>query len=441
MNNVNNDFIKNESRIWKCLSDNTNVNNFNKINLKNNNNKNICLNQDPHFNIKFVKSINSNSNNNNINYYNNLLFYYNLIINNYDSYLNEILKNKNNLINSSNNNNNIKNERQNINEKKCSNLSEKTLTSLLCDKKKINEIKKIIKNNPNYIDIIRKIILSLNEENGLHKVFENIYGNYFIQELFEKMNNDLIQLTIDLISSEFVNIAKTSSGTHCLQKLLDYVNNSEMEISIIKAIRYKEKEMAFDNNATYVLQKIISIIPDKKRIRLNNFIIDNAKELSLNSNSVFVLKKFISTISIEENKNKLIYVLKKSFLIISQNPFGNYVIQYLLEAWSMKECELIIQEIYDKIIDLSTQKFSSNIISKAFVIFDNFHKNELIKILLFSSNILILIKNKYGNFVINKAIKNMDNKTKEKFEIFLVEIMKNIPLKDKLLLNQLKNLL
>ena len=122
-----------------------------------------------------------------------------------------------------------------------------------------------------------------------------------------------------------------------------------MEISCIKDIKFKKKEMAFDEYATYVLQKIISIIPDNKRIRLNSIIIENAKELSLNANSVFVLKKFIITNTIEENKKRLINAIKKHFLIISQNPFGNYVIQYLLEVWTIKDCELIINEIFNKI--------------------------------------------------------------------------------------------
>jgi hypothetical protein len=103
-------------------------------------------------------------------------------------------------------------------------ITKQSLTDLLCNKKGINEINNLLKNQQYNIDFIRKMILILKEENGLHIVFKNVYGNYFIQELFQKMNNDLIQLTIDLISSEFVNIAKSPCGTHCLQKLLNFIN-------------------------------------------------------------------------------------------------------------------------------------------------------------------------------------------------------------------------
>ena len=338
------------------------------------------------------------------------------------------------LINSSKLNNNIN---ENVNKLKALNNEKNSLTSILCSKKGINEIRNLILKNPNDINLIRKIILALNEENGLHTVFKNIYGNYFIQDLFQKMNKDLIQLTIDLISSEFVNIAKTPSGTHSLQSLLNYINNSEMEISIIKAIKFKEKEMAFDEYATYVLQKIISIIPDNKRIRLNSIIIEDAKELSLNANSVFVLKKFIITNTIEENKKRLINAIKKHFLIISQNPFGNYVIQYLLEVWTIKDCELIVNEIFNKIFELSSERFSANIIIYVLKYFNNNYKKKLISILCFSTNIINLLKNKYSFYVINKTVNYMDKNIKAKFKLYLEKKMENTSSKEMKLLKEI----
>lgn len=47
-----------------------------------------------------------------------------------------------------------------------------------------------------------------------------------------------------------------------LQTLLDTVNTFELRDIVLKSIENKELEMAFNNNATYVLQKIIGIVPD-----------------------------------------------------------------------------------------------------------------------------------------------------------------------------------
>ena len=312
-----------------------------------------------------------------------------------------------------------------------------SLTSNLCNKDGIKKIKKLLKKENYNKELIRNIILILNKENGLHKVYKNIYGNYFIQHLFSKMNDDLIQLSIDLISSEFVNIAKSSSGTHCLQELLDYINDSEKQISIIKSIKYKEIEMAYDKNATHVLKKIRAIIPDYKRIRLNDLIIKNCKELSLNANSVFILKQFMATITIEENKKRIINNLKNNFLIISENPFGNYAIQYIFDIWPLKDYNTIVNEIFDKANDLSCKRFSFNIVIKALNIFNLEYKNKLIYILCFSSNVLNLLNNKYGNIVINKAVNYMESEMKLYFKKYLELNFKNISSKEQNLIEQI----
>ena len=49
---------------------------------------------------------------------------------------------------------------------------------------------------------------------------------------------------------------------------------------------------------------------------------------------------------------------------IVQNPFGNYVIQHMLEEYGAENIKEIIQVIIDNINSLSMQKFSSNIIEK-----------------------------------------------------------------------------
>ena len=77
---------------------------------------------------------------------------------------------------------------QNINQSK----EKITLTNKLCNKNSINQIRVSLKKSKYDNDLIRQIILILKKENGLHIVFKNVYGNYFIQELFPKMSSNTI---------------------------------------------------------------------------------------------------------------------------------------------------------------------------------------------------------------------------------------------------------
>ena len=67
-------------------------------------------------------------------------------------------------------------------------------------------------------------------------------------------------------------------------------------------IKDHELEMAYDNNATHVLQTMLSIIKDTLRCELNKVIIGDLKNLSLDSNGICLIKKFIITTTIEEKK-------------------------------------------------------------------------------------------------------------------------------------------
>ena len=63
--------------------------------------------------------------------------------------------------------------------------------------------------------------------------------------------------------------------------------------------------MAYDYNATHVLQKIIQCIPEERRILLNDIILTNIKQLALNSNGICLVKKFIGTNVLPQNKIKI----------------------------------------------------------------------------------------------------------------------------------------
>ena len=58
--------------------------------------------------------------------------------------------------------------------------------------------------------------------------------------------------------------------------------------------------------------------------------------------------------------------ISKNSLEIVQNPFGNYVIQHILDEWGAEIAAPIVEVIIKNIISLSMQKFSSNVVEKCF---------------------------------------------------------------------------
>jgi hypothetical protein len=63
-------------------------------------------------------------------------------------------------------------------------------------------------------------------------------------------------------------------------------------------------------------------------------------------------------------------MIQKNCLEIIQNPFGNYIIQHILEEWGPEISKDVTKLIHQNIISLSMQKFSSNVVEKCMDLID-----------------------------------------------------------------------
>ena len=461
MNNHNDIFINygKENNFSFSLNQNDIQNKINLTQYKNNNLNNYNINIFPNFKInnkttnndKNYMNINQNMSldGNNINIYNNdNKFFNSRSINNYFNNINNVKISKNNvnenknqinLENSleKNNDNNInsKNIINSINSntldefKKYINTLPMPLVNYLCTPKGTLEIqKKLEKSNNDY----KILLINLLNKQGLSKIMKNTYGNYFFQQLIKKNEKSIISLIISYITEDFLDISKDFSGTFSLQALLDEIPSIEEEQNILKAIKNKELEMAFDKNATHVLQKIILLFPDNHRAYLNEIILNNFINLCLDPNGICLIKIFIKTNTLIYNKKRINENIINNFVILAESPFGNYGIQYLMEIWSNNELIGIKDKILENIYQLSLQQFSSNVVEKAIEIFEEDIKIKMIRKLCFENNFTIsLLKNKFGKFVLNKAIKYMKIDMRNEFEIYLINDINNNIYKNK----------
>ena len=296
------------------------------------------------------------------------------------------------------------------------------LVNYLCTSKGILEIqKKLPKSNYNY-----KLLIILHlKKDGLYKIMKNTYGNYFFQQIIKDSEEPIISLILSYISDCIVNISKDPSGTFSLQGLLDEISSMEQEELILNSIKNHEMEMAYDKNATHVLQKLVLLFPDIHRKDLNEIILNNIKNLCINQNGICLVKTFIRSNTLIDDRNRINKEFIKNFVNLAENPFGNYGIQFLIENWDNEMLKDIKKKISENLYELSVQQFSSNVVEKAIEIFDEEYRDKLIKKLCFEGNFLTLLKSRFGRFVLYKAVNFMNIELKNKFEDLLINNINN----------------
>ena len=412
-----NNYINNEAIYQNKIVNIEYDSNFkkNKFNVRNNN-------------IIMQNNINKNlySEGNIINNYFNNINNFNIIENNFinnSNYINNFTNNSYSFPNQSyfqkeNNIYNLQIDNKNLDDfVKYINSLPMPLVNFLCTQRGTLEIqKRLDKLSKEY----KVLLVNLLGKQGLHKIMKNIYGNYFFQQLIKNKDKSFIELIIAYIEEDLIEISKDFQGTFCVQALIDEISSLEEEQKILNCIKNYEMEMAFNKNATHVLQKIVLLFPDKHRLYLNDIILNNFIALCLDSNGICLIKIFIKTNTLVSNKNRINEKVANNFILLAESPYGNYGVQYLMELWKENELKDFGDKIIENIQELSLQQFSSNVVEKAIEVFNNQNRENILQKLCFNNKLIInLINNKFGKFVLNKAIKFMKVDMINEFEAFL----------------------
>ena len=404
---------------------NYNCFNINNINCQINGNDRILFPKKKGNNYTSYNCIDNNINN--INIFNNFSRINDVSINNVNIIQNDLTQNQMNLKNS-------KSKQRDIHvipkEKKISledfikyiNNIQMPIIEFVCNSKGAIELQKMLEKSG--LDIKMYFIQTLKRE-GLTIIMKNVHGNYFFQKLIKDSSEKITSNIISYISEDIIDISKDDSGTFSVQALVNEISAINDINIILQKIKGHEIEMIYDKNATYVVQKIILKFPDIYRNELNEVILNNFSKLCLDINGICIVKNFIKTNSIENDKQRMKIIIDNNFILLAQSPFGNYAIQFLIEKLKTFELNEIFEALIERIYKLSIQQFSSNVVEKALEKMDTLNLEKALDKLFFQGKFIFLLKNKFGKFVIIKAIGYMTKELRTKFEIDLINNISN----------------
>ena len=186
-------------------------------------------------------------------------------------------------------------------------------------------------------DIIDNIIYELS--GCFRMVIKDKNGNYFCSDLIKICDrNQRIKILKEL--SNTINEDCTDEfGTHTIQNLIEFASSEEeFKLLLISFNDFNRITVTSLNQyGTHVIQKLIVHIPEKHRMLFNLMFVKFIVILSRDMYGVCAVKKFIGYTKNEVIMKQFLTTILTNFINISQNKYGNYLIQDLLEKWWNKE--------------------------------------------------------------------------------------------------------
>lgn len=252
-------------------------------------------------------------------------------------------------------------------------------------------------------DIIHLIFTEI--KTNLVEIMCDFYGNYFCKKFFGALNKkDRIDF-ITSIKGYFVKLSFDNVGTFPIQGIIEQVNSNYEKKMIISLVKNCLSLFCYNSSGSHVIEKIISCFEDEYTQFIFDFGIQNFIDLSKDSSGICVIKKIII---IQKEKTQYFDQIKKIIIdnlqILINHQFGNQVIQTAIQYWGDENVEIILKLIQNNYAALSMGKYSSNVIEKCIE-----KKEEIlcsyINEICGKNQIGQVMKNSFGNYVIQKALK------------------------------------
>lgn len=242
-------------------------------------------------------------------------------------------------------------------------------------------------------------------ETNIHviELMTDPFGNYLCQKLLEFCNDDERTVLFQNASKDMVRIALNQHGTRALQKMIEFVSTPQQVQLIIEALRFRVVELIQDLNGNHVIQKCLNKLTPADAQFIFDAVGKNCIEVGTHRHGCCVLQRCIDHAS-GNQKQWLIQRITDHSRILVQDPFGNYVIQYIVDLNEPAFTEPVVAMFQGCVSQLSRHKFSSNVIEKCLRCAQAPSKDMIVDEMLAPQEIERLLRDSFGNYVVQTAL-------------------------------------
>lgn len=239
------------------------------------------------------------------------------------------------------------------------------------------------------------------------------FGNYLCQKLLEHSNDAQRTALVNNAAPEMVKIALNQHGTRALQKMIEFISTPGQTQTIIHALKDKVVELIQDLNGNHVIQKCLNRLNSEDSQFIFDAVGNNCVVVGTHRHGCCVLQRCIDHASGPQKAALIAQITQNAYSLV-QDPFGNYVLQYIVDLNEPVFTNPLCYAFQKSIPALSKQKFSSNVIEKCLRHADPHVSSMMIEEMLNSNELDKMLRDSYANYVVQTALDFADLETRTK---------------------------
>lgn len=276
--------------------------------------------------------------------------------------------------------------------------------------------KKLEERDPEHIHMI---FMETNQH--VVELMTDPFGNYLCQKLLEYSNDDQRTVLMENAAPQMVKIALNQHGTRALQKMIEFISTREQIQTIIGALKDRVVELIQDLNGNHVVQKCLNRLSPEDAQFIFDAVGLNCVVVGTHRHGCCVLQRCIDHASGHQKAQLIAQITGNAFSLV-QDPFGNYVLQYIVDLQEPIFTNPLCISFQGNIPLLSKQKFSSNVIEKCLRGAEPDVSRMMIEEMLNTNELEKMLRDSFANYVVQTALDYADPETKTR----LVEAIRPI---------------
>ncbi|XP_011030426.1 PREDICTED: pumilio homolog 12-like [Populus euphratica] len=188
--------------------------------------------------------------------------------------------------------------------------------------------------------------------------------------------------------------ARSQSLYRVLQGVLDERKPDLIEMIFLEVKDYVHDLME-DQFGNHVIQKLFE--PLIKEIA------ESFLDIAMDKSGCCILNRALDCAQGELKRHLLLETISNAMLL-SESPFGNYVVQHVLDERIQHATIGILEKLKGYFVSLSMNKFGSNVVEKCLIWSGEENASMIIKEFMHSPYFVNICRNNFGNYVVQKAL-------------------------------------
>jgi hypothetical protein len=200
----------------------------------------------------------------------------------------------------------------------------------------------------------------------LNVLMVDAFGNYLYQILVQHVSAEQRLDMLERVRANLLRASLNIHGTRSVQKHIEFGGKLAREREIIVGeLGAHVSQLARDTNGNHVVQRLLQSISHPDFVI--NAVVQDLIVVTRHRHGCSVVQRCIDAANAQQRAALMDKIVTNS-VGLCQDPFANYVVQYVMDAGTSEERARLVSQIRGRMLLLSKHKCSSNVVEKALVL-------------------------------------------------------------------------